>query len=147
MINTSKRNAVLSETTELEIPFFDVDSMRIVWHGNYIKYFEIARCRLLDKLGYNYVDMENEGLIWPVIDIRVKYIKPIYFKQVILIDAFIVEYENRLKIQYIIYDKQTGDKLTKAYSIQIAVNADTSEMYYQSPQHIIDKFTQLKGSA
>ncbi|MCF6765867.1 acyl-CoA thioesterase [Thiotrichales bacterium 19S3-7] len=144
--NHSKVNLALSERTELEIAFFDVDSMRIVWHGNYIKYLEIARCRLLDKLGYNYLDMEEEGLIWPVIDMRIKYIKPIHFKQVILIDASVVEYENRLKIQYVIYDKETLDKLTKAYSIQVAVNHKTSQMYYQSPKHIIDKFNQLKES-
>ncbi len=43
---------------EIEIPFYDVDSAGIVWHGNYVKYFEVARCVLLDKLNYNYIDMK-----------------------------------------------------------------------------------------
>jgi len=34
---------------EMEIPFFDVDTYKIVWHGNYAKYFEIARCELLER--------------------------------------------------------------------------------------------------
>jgi len=38
---------------ELTVEFFDVDSMQIVWHGNYLKYMERARCALLDKIGYN----------------------------------------------------------------------------------------------
>lgn len=137
------KSGILYEVTELEVAFFDVDSMKMVWHGNYIKYFEIARCRLLDKLGYNYIDMEKEGVVWPVVDLRVKYIRPISFKQIILVHALIVEYENRLKIQYLICDKKTGETLTKAYSIQVAVNQETQQMYYCSPQSIVDRITNL----
>ncbi len=43
-------DAIVSETIEFEIPFFDVDSMEVTWHGHYIKYFELARCALLKKI-------------------------------------------------------------------------------------------------
>ncbi|MCF6767511.1 acyl-CoA thioesterase [Thiotrichales bacterium 19S11-10] len=140
--NTPK---ALSLITEMEVEFYDVDSMRIVWHGNYIKYFEAARCRLLDKLGYNYLDMEHDGFIWPVVDLKVKYIKPINFKQIILVEAAILEYENRLKVQYVIRDKLSDEKLTVGYSIQVAVDQKTSMMLYRSPQHVIDHMDKLKG--
>ncbi len=39
------------------MPFFDVDSMNVVWHGHYVKYLEVARCALLDQIGHNYNDM------------------------------------------------------------------------------------------
>ncbi|MCF6806826.1 acyl-CoA thioesterase [Thiotrichales bacterium 19S9-12] len=135
----------LSLITEMEVEFYDVDSMRIVWHGNYIKYFEAARCRLLDKLGYNYLDMEHDGFIWPVVDLKVKYIKPINFKQIILVEAAILEYENRLKVQYVIRDKLSDEKLTVGYSIQVAVDQKTNMMLYRSPQHVIDHMDKLKG--
>ena len=38
---------------EIEVPFFDVDVMQIVWHGHYVKYLEVARCAFLDAIGYN----------------------------------------------------------------------------------------------
>ena len=43
----------VSAEVEIEIPFHDVDSMKIVWHGNYAKYFEIARCALFESIGLN----------------------------------------------------------------------------------------------
>ena len=49
----------LSTEIEFKVDFNDCDPMRIVWHGNYINYFERARCALLDKIGYNYIDMES----------------------------------------------------------------------------------------
>ena len=62
----------LSTEIEFKIDFFEVDSMKIVWHGNYINYFERARCALLDKIGYNYIAMEESGYSYPVVDVRIK---------------------------------------------------------------------------
>ena len=49
-----RKEGVLQAEIELVVPFFDVDMMEVVWHGHYVKYFEEARCALLDKLGHNY---------------------------------------------------------------------------------------------
>ena len=46
-----RKEGVLQAEIELVVPFFDVDMMEVVWHGHYVKYFEEARCALLDKLG------------------------------------------------------------------------------------------------
>ncbi len=45
----------------IEIPFHDVDVMSVAWHGHYVKYLEIARCMLLDKIDYNYPQMRESG--------------------------------------------------------------------------------------
>ena len=45
--------ARLQHSVEIEIPFHDVDMMEVAWHGHYVKYFEIARCALLDQFDYN----------------------------------------------------------------------------------------------
>ncbi len=126
-------------TVELDIPFFDVDSMEIAWHGHYIKYLEIARCALLEKIGYDYNEMGKSGYAWPVVDLRVKYVKPARFKQKIIVEARLVEYENRLKIQYLIFDKVSGERLTKAYSVQVAVDLSSKEMCFASPKVFTDK--------
>lgn len=136
-------NSIISTSIDLEIPFFDVDSMNITWHGNYIKYFEIARCALLKAINYDYVDMLNSGYGWPVVDMRVKYIKPTVFKQEISVTAFLVEYENRLKIEYLITDKQTQQKISIAYSIQVAVDLKTKEMCFISPDILLNKIRNL----
>jgi len=58
----------LSAETIIEIPFHDVDSAEVAWHGHYVKYFEIARCKLLDKFDYNYPQMTASGYFWPIIE-------------------------------------------------------------------------------
>ena len=134
--------SIVSETVEIEIPFYDVDSMDITWHGNYLKYFEMARCALFEKFGYGYLEMKASGYVWPVVDIRLKYVKPTRFKQKIMVEASLIEYENRLKINYLIKDKQTQEKLTTGYSVQVAIDVATQEMCFVSPDVLLEK---LKG--
>jgi acyl-CoA thioester hydrolase len=126
-------------SVDLEIPFHDVDMMEVVWHGHYAKYFEIARCALLEKIDYNYPQMRDSGYAWPVIDLNMRYIKPSVFGQVITVQATIVEWENRLKINYLIADKLTGSRLTKGHSTQVAIDIQTKEMCFESPRVLLEK--------
>lgn len=124
---------------DLEIPFHDVDMMAVAWHGHYAKYIEIARCALLEKLDYNYLQMRDSGYLWPIIELNMRYIKPAIFGQVISVQAAIVEWENRLKINYLITDKNTGARLTKGYSIQVAVDMQSKAMCFESPRILLEK--------
>lgn len=129
----------VSATVDIDIPFQDIDAMEVVWHGNYARYFEIARCALLDRIDYDYPKMRESGYAWPVIDMRIKYIRPLTFKQRIRVTAELVEYENRLKTDFIIRDAVTGEKLSKAYTVQVAVDMKTREMCYVSPPVLREK--------
>ncbi|MBU3003496.1 acyl-CoA thioesterase [Paraglaciecola arctica] len=134
-----KAKALLSTTTELEVQFFDVDSMRVVWHGNYVKYLEVARCELLKLFDYNYLQMEASGYMWPIVDMRLKYVASARLSEWITIEARLVEYQTRIKIEYIVRDKATGAVLTKAHTIQVAVEMSTGEMSFNTPQCLLDK--------
>ena len=128
-----------SASVDIKVPFHDVDAMRIVWHGNYFRYFEVARCELLDRIDYNYEQMGESGFAWPVIDARARFGKPIRFGQLITVEATIKEYEHRLRIAYQIRDKQTGRRLTRGSTVQVAVDLSSDEMCYASPQVLFDK--------
>lgn len=130
---------VLSASTEFQVEFYDVDSMNIVWHGNYIKYFEVARCVLLDTIKFGYTEMAASGYAWPVVDVRAKYIQPLQFRQKAVIEATLVEWENRLRISYRITDKETGKVLTKGESTQMAVNMETMTSCFVSPPCLTDR--------
>ena len=122
----------------IEVPFHDVDTMNVVWHGHYLKYFEIARCKLLDQFHYNYNQMRDSGYAWPVIESHVRYVKGIEFEQKIRVRAILKEWENRLKIEYLIFDAVSDRKLTKGYTSQVAVHIEKREMCFQSPQVLLD---------
>ncbi|NMH66306.1 acyl-CoA thioesterase [Shewanella salipaludis] len=126
--------ALLTTEMEMVIPFHDVDSMGITWHGNYLRYFEIARCQLLDTLGYNYRQMLSSGYAWPIVDLQLKYVKASSFDQKIKVIASLVEWENRLRINYQILDALSGERLTKGYTIQAAVNMETQELCFVTPE-------------
>ncbi len=123
----------------IEVPFHDIDVMGVVWHGHYVKYLEIARCVLLDKIDYNYPQMKSSGFAWPVIEVRMRFPQPLYFQQKIRIKARLDEWENRLKVSYLIEDLETGQRLTKAHTVQVALDMKTGEMLFASPDILLQK--------
>jgi acyl-CoA thioester hydrolase len=128
-------------THEIEVTpaFHDLDPMAVVWHGHYFKYFELARCALLQRFAYDYMEMRDSGYIWPIVDMRTKYVRSARFNQKLKVRAQIVEWENRLKIDYLIRDADSGAVLTRAHTIQVAVHADTGEMQYVSPAVLFER--------
>ena len=129
---------VLHADTEILVPFFDVDTMHVVWHGHYVKYLEVARCALLDHIGHNYTQMLEAGYAWPVIDMQLRYVRGATFGQQINVRASLVEWENRLKITYLITDLASGERLTRACTVQVAVEIASREMQLASPKCFTD---------
>ncbi|VAX00631.1 FIG002571: 4-hydroxybenzoyl-CoA thioesterase domain protein [hydrothermal vent metagenome] len=125
--------SIVSEKIELKIPFFDCDPMAVCWHGHYVKYFELARCELFDKIDYGYRTMRDSGYSWPIIDLQIRYIQPMQYEQNIVVEAGIIEYENYLKIKYEIFDHITKQRLTRGTSKQVAVSIADSEMQLVCP--------------
>jgi len=128
-----RKKGVVQASVTLEVPFFDVDMMDIVWHGHYVKYFEVARCALLDKINHNYTQMRDSGYAWPVVDMQLRYIKGAVFGQKITVTADLIEWQERLKINYLICDAQTGERLTRGSSIQVAIELASGEMQFVTP--------------
>lgn len=133
----------VSAEVELEIPFHDVDSMAVTWHGHYVKYIEVARCALLRRIDYDYPQMQASGYLWPIVELHLKYVRPARYGHRIRVEATLVEYENRLKIAYLIRDAETNERLTKAHSIQVAVEAASGELQYVTPAVLREKFESL----
>lgn len=125
-------------SVEIDVPFHDVDMMEIAWHGHYVRYFEIARCKLFDQLDYNYRQMRDSGYAWPVIDLHVRYVQPLMFQQKVTVTAWIAEWENRLRVQYLITDVE-GKRLTKGHTDQVAINMKTNELMLATPAILLEK--------
>ena len=111
----------------------DLDPMEVVWHGHYLKYFELARCALLQGFDYDYPQMRESGYAWPVVDLRSKYVRPARYGPRLKVQARLDEWEIRLRIEYRVSDADTGEVLTRASSVQVAVDLGTGEMCFASP--------------
>jgi len=128
-----------SLTTEVIVPFHDVDVMEVVWHGNYLKYLEIARCALLQSFDYDYPKMRASGYAWPIVECQLKYVRPARYGQKIAVEASVIEFENRLRIDYLIRDAASGEKICKAQTTQVAVDMNSGEMLFVSPPVLFER--------
>ena len=86
-----RSRGIHSVRIDVEVPFFDVDMMHVVWHGHYVKYLEQARCALLDDLGYGYSAMQDSGYAWPLIDLQLRYVQAATFRQHLRVEAALIE--------------------------------------------------------
>ena len=134
---------MISADVVIKAQMYDLDAMGVVWHGNYVRFLEQARCELLDRIGFNYVQMQASGHLWPIVDMRLKYVRPIRFGQEIVVTATMAEWRNRLKIEYRIRDQLSGEVLTKAHTVQVAVVAATGELLLESPPALTEKMVDL----
>ena len=130
---------------EITVEFYDLDPMRVVWHGNYLNFFETGRRALLEKIGYSYTDMEESGFAFPVIEVSAKYLGSLRFGDRAMVKAILIEYENRLRIKYEIRNAQTGILTTKGISTQMAFDIKAGESNFVCPKSLVDKVEALLG--
>jgi len=124
---------------EITIEFYDLDPLQVVWHGNYINYFEVGRRALLEKIGYSYDEMAKSGYAFPVIEVSAKYLSSLRFRDRALVKAILMEYENRLLIRYEIRNAQTGVLTTKGSSTQMAIDIKNNDSCFVCPPVLVKK--------
>lgn len=65
--------------SKMRVAYYDTDKMGVVWHGNYLKYFENAREEMFRSLGLSYEDLEKSGIIMPVANASLRYVRPLRY--------------------------------------------------------------------
>ena len=126
--------SIFKSELELTVSFEDLDPMNVVWHGNYMRYMERARCKMLSELNYTYNDMKTDGVAYPVAKMKVKYIKPATFEDVLLVKTEILSIEPTLDIKYKIFNKNTEEKIFEATTMQIGFDMKSKESVYTPPE-------------
>ena len=87
---------------EHTVQYYETDKMGIVHHSNYIRWMEEARMDFLDRIGWNYKVMEDEGIISPVTAVESRYRCNTTFGDVITIEVSVEEFKGiRLKLSYV----------------------------------------------
>ncbi|XZG71015.1 acyl-CoA thioesterase [Chitinibacteraceae bacterium HSL-7] len=120
-------------SVECVVPFHDLDPMNVVWHGNYARYFEVARTALMQSLDYDIPQMRESGLIWPIIELNTRFARPMRYQQRVRVTARLMACRNWLKIAYTITDAQSGERLTRGHTLQAACDRASGEMLFEVP--------------
>ncbi|WP_194776809.1 acyl-CoA thioesterase [Pararhodonellum marinum] len=99
-------------STSLRVRYAETDQMGYVYYGHYAMYFEVARVEALRSAGYSYRQMEEEGIIMPVLESNIKYLKPGKYDELLTIKTQINEMPGiRIKFSYEVFN-ETNDLIT-----------------------------------
>jgi acyl-CoA thioester hydrolase len=131
--------AIVTASAEATPQFYDLDPMNIVWHGNYPRFLELGRVAVMKRIGYNYEEMVESGFAWPFIEMRMRYARPMRIDVPVKIVAGIVEWENQLRITYAITEKESGERVMRASSSQVALRIGANEMLWVTPPILREK--------
>ncbi|MCH2206000.1 MAG: acyl-CoA thioesterase [Lentisphaerales bacterium] len=98
------------------VPYFDTDQMGVIYHGNYLRYFEMVRNQFLRDIGYPYTKMESEGTMLPVVQAQVDYKSPGFFEDELTFIAQISKFKGcRIHFEHEIIN-QDEKLLAKGYT-------------------------------
>ena len=79
--------------TPIEVRYQETDQMGVVYHANYLIWFEIGRTKFIEELGLSYVEMEKHNIVSPVIDANMSFVKPIRYGESAYVDTWLAEYD------------------------------------------------------
>jgi acyl-CoA thioester hydrolase len=134
-----RAQGVISADIEFEVAFHDVDMVGVVWHGHYLRYLENARWALMDRLDYGLDRMLASGYAWPIVDLQAKYVKPARFGERLRGRASLVEWEQRLAINYLLTDVADGARILRARTVQVAVDGRSGELQFACPEDFFER--------
>ncbi len=116
-------NKILTARHETQVRFSEVDSMTVVWHGNYVKYFEDGREEFGSQFGLHYLDVYANELMTPVVKLSIDYKKPLNYGDTAIIET---TYKNcdsaKIIFEYKIYRKSDGELAVTGESVQVFLN-------------------------
>lgn len=92
-----------------KVQYYETDQMGIVHHSNYIRWFEEARTDFMEQLGMGYKEMEERGVVSPVLGVDATYLRMARFGDTVMIKTRITSYNGiKLSVEYEVYNKETG---------------------------------------
>jgi len=115
----------VSNITKIRVIYADTDAMGIVYHTNYIKWFEVGRNELMRQLGLLYADLEKQGHNLPLTRVSCHYLLPARYDQVLLVETE-VEYIKRASIKFNsrIWDEHKTNLLVEGYTVHACTNSE-----------------------
>lgn len=120
----------LESTIEIAVRFSETDAMGVVWHGNYLKFFEDAREYFGAEHGMEYLDVYGQGFYTPIVKSDINHKASVYYGQKVSVKA-ILEYHPASKIvfKYIVTNLATG---------QIAATGSTTQVFLSVKENLLE---------
>jgi acyl-CoA thioester hydrolase len=116
---------VISATTSLRVRYAETDQMRVVYYANYFAWFEVARCEALREAGYTYRQLEEAGILLPVIEATCRYFQPARYDDELAVTASgQLMSPVRIAFEYELVRQGDGVRLATGRTVHAATGAD-----------------------
>ncbi len=126
---------------EIRVLYSDTDSYGVVWHGAYTKWFEAARVELVEKLGLELETLEKNNILFPVVELNIRYKSSAKMNERIIIKTHISEIKQAsIVFEHNVYEKETGKLRVTAHSTIVVTDSGAGKMYRRIPDDILVKF-------
>lgn len=120
-----RRNKSMNIKTPIQVRYQETDQMGVVYHANYLVWFEIGRTAFIEALGLQYYQMEEQGIVSPVIDAHVYFKQPIRYGQQAFVHTWLVSYDGlRTTYGYQVTD-QDGQVAVSGTTQHVIVKKDS----------------------
>jgi acyl-CoA thioester hydrolase len=124
--------------TQVRVRYGESDRMGYVYYGNYPLYYEVGRTEMLRTLGLTYKDMEDSGIILPVISLQVHYLAPAFYDDLLTVKTYLKEIPSvRIRFDYEVYNA-AGEKLNYGDTTLVFSDAKTRRPC-RPPQYFMDQ--------
>ena len=132
-----KKRELITKTL-IRVRFNEVDSMGVVWHGNYIRYFEDGREDFGDKFSINYLDFRNRGILIPIVKIVCDFKKPLIYGDTALVETRFVDSEAaKILYEYTLFNNKSHEIVATGSSVQVFLNLKR-ELLLDFPPFFLD---------
>jgi acyl-CoA thioester hydrolase len=122
----------------VRVRYSETDRMGYCYYGNYAQFFEIGRVEALRELGFPYKELEDEGVILPVLSFNIKYLRPAYYDDTLKIVTLIkAPPSTRFEFEYEVYN-QHNEKITIGATTLVFIDKTTNKPT-RAPKDLIEK--------
>jgi len=125
----------------IRVRYAETDQMGYCYYGNYAMYYEVARVETLREIGFNYKSLEEDGVLLPVIEFNIKYLKPAFYDdQLKIICKIPIIPTVRIKFEYETYNEKK--EMINFGSTTLVFLNKISKKPVNCPKHLLDKLNQ-----
>ena len=119
----------MSVVTEHHVNFYDTDAMAVVHHSNYIRWVEIGRVDYLRAIGITLNELMEDGFVFPITEVRAKYVSPGTFDDVVQIETTATALTKaKMAFDYRILRKSDGELMAMGHSQNVFTRQDTGKI-------------------
>ena len=111
--------------TEINVRYAETDKMDVVYHSNYLIWFEVARTEFIEQVGFSYADMEKAGVISPVVDVKLSYKRSITYPEKIIVRTWIKQYSPIRTVYEYEVIKENGQLAATGETTHVILNRES----------------------